>query len=197
MAEGPFWVNGVEPGKLAIIPRPRGGDWLGDEVRSWTRYGLDVIVSLLTPEEQAEFELEGEAAQSRAVGLEFKAFPIPDRGVPESRKDALQLFATLMDRVATGKAVGIHCRQGIGRSALVAAGVLALAGLPPGAALDRIREARGRTVPETPEQRQWVENLVPFEATAGRVSEGSTAIRTPPTNAPLQRTAHGRARRRR
>jgi protein-tyrosine phosphatase len=170
---GPFWIKGVEPGKLAIVPRPRGADWLEDEVRSWTRSGLNVIVSLLTPDEEAEFNLEGEAAQSRAVGLEFIAFPIPDRGVPRSRRDALRFLAALQDRLAVGIAVGIHCRQGIGRSALIAASLLALAGVPPSPAFDRIGEARGRTVPETQEQREWVENLGQFEATGLRaISRG-------------------------
>jgi protein-tyrosine phosphatase len=194
--EGPFWVSGVEPGKLAIIPRPRGGDWLEDEVRSWTRSGLDVIVSLLTPEEENELDLRGEAAHSRAVGLEFKPFPIRDRGVPSSRKEALRFFDTLMERLQTGKAVGIHCRQGIGRSALVAASLLALAGVPPNLALERISAARGRPVPETQEQRSWVENLTLLDAAANRLTAGSADAGTPPNNA-LPRTAHGRARRRR
>jgi protein-tyrosine phosphatase len=170
---GPFWIKGVEPGKLAIVPRPRGGDWLEHEVHSWTRSGLDVIVSLLTPEEQVELDLEDEAAQSRAFGLEFNAFPIPDRGVPPSRADALRFFAVLMDRLATGKAVGIHCRQGIGRSALVAASLLALSGIPPGVAFDRIGEARGSTVPETREQRRWVENVAALEAPVIACQNGS------------------------
>jgi len=154
-----------------------------------------VVVSLLTPEEEAELGLEGEAAQSRALGLEFKAFPIPDRGVPPSRRDALRFFETLMERLAAGRAIGIHCRQGIGRSALVAASLLTLAGVPPKLALERISVARGHAVPETLEQRRWVEDLAEFEVAADRVSEQSAGIKTPPNNA--QRTAHGKARRRR
>ena len=193
-----FWVKGVAPGKLAIVPRPRGGEWLGDEVRSWARSGLDVIVSLLTPEEQAELDLEGEAARSRAVGLEFKAFPIPDRGVPPSRNDALRLFTELMDRLASGKAVAIHCRQGIGRSSLVAASLLTLGGAPPDVAFDRVGEARGSTVPETREQRRWVEDLAgAFGYAADRVSERAAGFGTPANKAALQRTAPGKARRRR
>jgi protein-tyrosine phosphatase len=196
MRDGPFWVSGVEPGKLAIIPRPRGGDWIDDEVRSWTRSGLDVVVSLLTREEETELDLEGEAAHSRAAGLEFKTFPIPDRGVPPSRREALRFFGTLMERLETGKAVGIHCRQGIGRSALVAASLLALAGIPPNLALDRISVARGRPVPETEEQRSWVENLSLLDAAANGLAAGSTGARTLPANS-SQGTAQGRTRRRR
>jgi predicted protein tyrosine phosphatase len=192
---GPFWINGVEPGKLAIIARPRGGDWLEGEIRSWARHGLNVIVSLLTPEEIAEFDLSREATLSRAAGLGFNAFPIPDRGVPLSRAEALRLLATLRERLAAGKAVGIHCRQGIGRSALVAASLLALAGVPPTLAFDRISKARGLTVPETKEQRLWVEGVASHEIPSSKPLQNA-GIKMPPNNA-LPRTAQGRLRRRR
>jgi predicted protein tyrosine phosphatase len=148
--EGPILISGAEPGRLAIVPRPRGGDWLPDEVTSWRRSGLDMVVSLLTPEEEAELGLEAEAAQSRAVGLEFKAFPIRDRGVPSSRRDALRFLEILSAQLAAEKAIGIHCRQGIGRSALVAASLLAVTGVPAAVALERISAARGHDVPRHP-----------------------------------------------
>ena len=30
-----YWIPGPWLGRLAIMPRPRGGDWLEDEIRSW------------------------------------------------------------------------------------------------------------------------------------------------------------------
>lgn len=195
MGAGPFWINGVEPGKLAIISRPRGGDWLEGEIRSWARYGLDVVVSLLTPEEVAEFDLSREATLSRVAGLEFNAFPIPDRGVPLSQAEALRLLATLREGLAAGKAVGIHCRQGIGRSALVAASLLTMAGVPPTLAFDRISKARGLTVPETKEQRLWVEGVASQNVPSSTPLERA-GIKMPPNNA-FPRTAQGRLRRRR
>jgi hypothetical protein len=52
--------------------------------------------------------------------------------------------------------VGLHCRAGIGRSALVAACVLVLMGMAPGTAFDLIGKARGVRVPDTEGQREWV-----------------------------------------
>ena len=49
----------------------------------------------------------------------------------------------------------IHCRQGIGRSSLLAAAVLEASSLDE--AWRRIAEARGRSVPDTPEQRAWLQ----------------------------------------
>jgi hypothetical protein len=39
-----------------------------------------MVVSLLEPEEEAQLVLEGEAAAAAASGINFSAFPIPDRG---------------------------------------------------------------------------------------------------------------------
>jgi hypothetical protein len=58
-----YWIPGSWPGRLGIVPRPRGGDWLEDEIRAWRDAGLDVAVSLLTPDEAAELGLECEEEQ--------------------------------------------------------------------------------------------------------------------------------------
>lgn len=80
-----FWVPGPWRGKLGILPRPRGGDWLGDETKAWREVRIDVVVSLLEPGEQVQLALEGEAAAATASGVEFRPFPIPDRGVPDPK----------------------------------------------------------------------------------------------------------------
>ena len=94
MKTAPYWIDGPWPGRLAIVPRPRGGDWLEDEVRAWRQVGLDNV--------------------------------------------------------------GIHCRQGIGRSAVVAACLLIFSGVDPESAFQHISAARACVVPETATQREWV-----------------------------------------
>ena len=79
-----FWVAGPWRGRLGILPRPRGGDWFKDETAAWHTAGIDMVVSLLEPEEETQLTLEGEATAAAASGIEFRAFPIPDRGVPAS-----------------------------------------------------------------------------------------------------------------
>lgn len=151
-----YWIETNWPGRLAIIPRPRGGDWLEDEITAWRQSGLDVIVSLLEPDEAAELELELESELSRAAGLEFIAFPIVDRNAPASNSATKNLLEDLRNFLAAGKNVGIHCRQGIGRSALIAAGTLVLDGVSPDAAFNIVGNARGISVPETEQQSNWV-----------------------------------------
>jgi protein-tyrosine phosphatase len=151
-----YWIEGPWPGKLAILPRPRGGDWLEDEVQGWREEGVDLVVSLLTSDEVAELELEQESRLCEVYGIEFRSFPIVDRSVPTSRKTTLDFVKKLAKLLAEGKSIAIHCRQGIGRSALIAACLLVLSGIIPDAAFLRVSEGRGCSVPETSEQRQWL-----------------------------------------
>jgi protein-tyrosine phosphatase len=154
-----FWVPGPWPGRLGILPRPRGGDWLTDETRAWHDAGIDVVVSLLEPEEEAQLMLDDEAAAAARVGVEFESFPIPDRGVPASRESVAALTRHIMEVLEAGRKVAVHCRQGIGRSALIVGGVLVAAGEHPATALKTIAQARGVEVPETEEQRQWLRDF--------------------------------------
>jgi protein-tyrosine phosphatase len=59
----------------------------------------------------------------------------------------------------TGKAVAVHCRAGIGRSALIAACVLVRSGYDVDGAFDTIAKARGMAVPDTQAQHDWVAAL--------------------------------------
>lgn len=154
-----YWIAKTWPGKLAIFPRPRGGDWLADEVQDWVEAGLQVIVSLLTAEEVAELGLPQEAELCQSHGLEFISFPIVDRSVPTSRAEALRLVRGLAELLKEGKNVGIHCRQGIGRASLVAACTLIQTGVSADAAFALIGETRGLAVPETAEQEGWVKEF--------------------------------------
>ncbi len=86
-----YWITGPWPGKLAILARPRGADWLDDEVIGWKDAGLDVVVSLLTPSEYSELGLNDEDQIVTRNGLTFVSFPIADYSVPTSRKVTRQL----------------------------------------------------------------------------------------------------------
>jgi protein-tyrosine phosphatase len=129
---------------------------LEDEVLAWRRAGVDVVVSALTPEEIAELDLAAQAELSRANGIEYLSFAMADRGVPTSAKATVELVRQLENGLSAGNRVGIHCRQGVGRSALLAACLLAAAGVDVRTAFERICAARGCQVPDTPEQREWV-----------------------------------------
>jgi protein-tyrosine phosphatase len=175
-----YWIEGPWPGRLAIMPRPRGGDWLEEEIASWQHMGIDVVVSTLTKEEIAELDLAGEQEACIAGKIVFIAFPIEDRSTPPSRKATLELVHRLEQELALGKKIAIHCRQGVGRSALLAACVLTAKGVDPASAWERIAFVRGCTVPDTSEQREWVmrfarDMLAPLSG--GKFAEGDVETR--------------------
>ena len=157
-----YWLEGPWPGRLAILARPRGEDWLGDEVEGWKEAGVDVVVSLLTKNEEAELGLRDEREFVQRSGLTFINFPIPDYSVPPSKQATRQLVAELKERLSHGSRVGIHCRQGIGRSSLVAACVLVTTGESSGGAFEQIGTARRAKVPDTAEQRDWVTSFASY-----------------------------------
>jgi protein-tyrosine phosphatase len=116
-------------------------------------------VSLLEPAEDEALQLQQEAQVVESDGLGFVHFPIPDRGVPHFSIAAGAVLRELLRALQDGRQVAIHCRQGIGRSGLVASGALVMAGVPAETALKTVSSARGLTIPETSEQRDWVERL--------------------------------------
>ncbi|MBI3513299.1 MAG: dual specificity protein phosphatase family protein [Proteobacteria bacterium] len=146
------------------MARPRAGDWLDDEIAGWRAEGVDTVICLLEREEIAELGLHSEAELCQRHGIAFVAYPIPDRGVPASLRDATALAHAAYAMVREGKAVAVHCRAGIGRSSVIAACVLVCAGIPPDSAFAAIAQARGVSVPDTQDERDWVTT---FAATVG------------------------------
>ena len=156
-----YWLDESWPGKVALSARPRGGDWLPDEIADWQRNAIGTVVSLLERQEEEDLDLQREAAEVRGKGLEFLSFPIPDRNVPRSEAMLAQMLENIDHELSKGKNVLIHCRQGVGRTGLVAACLLVKKGLSPGAALEKITIVRGVPVPETEEQREWIDHYSP------------------------------------
>ena len=154
-----FSIPGPWSGQLFIVSRPRGGDWLEDEAEAWRTAGLDVVVSLIEQDEAVELGLAGERGAAESRGIRFLSLPTPDRGLPPSRAIALSLLGDIVDLLESGKHVAVHCRQGIGRAGMMATGALILSGAGADAAIKAVSAARGREVPETPEQREWLRDL--------------------------------------
>ena len=153
-----YWIPLESPGRLAITARPRGGDWLGDEVDGWKRAGIGMVVSLLTPDEESELGLTDEAVECDARGVKFVSLPVPDRSTPTDRPAFDVAVNEVVSVLGNGVLVATHCRQGIGRSALLAAAVLKAMGMTTDEAVRRVSAARGRPIPETPEQADWLTN---------------------------------------
>ncbi|WP_327687291.1 protein-tyrosine phosphatase family protein [Streptomyces sp. NBC_00467] len=153
-----FTIDLPGPGQLSTTARPRGNDWLDDEMIALRNQGVDVLVSALTGPELDELGLADEPRTAAAAGLQFVAIPIPDRTVPDLAT-ILPTLRRLAGRLHEGAHVATHCRAGIGRSSLLAAALLILNGVDPHTAWSRIERARGFAVPDTAEQREWTMGL--------------------------------------
>lgn len=151
-----YWIEGLSRGRLAIMARPRAGDWLRDEIAGWAAENINVVVSLLEPAEVADLQLGDEASLCRERGIDLISFPIADRSVPESLPQTIELARLLVTEMNQQKAVAIHCRAGIGRSSVIAACVMVMLGSEPGSAIGLLSAARKLKVPNTDEQLHWV-----------------------------------------
>ena len=151
-----YHVADIRRGGLAIMGRPRAGDWASEEFSALAAAGFSVVVSLLEEGEAFELGLAGEARLCADAGMEFWSFPVTDRGVPSDVSVFAAFCRDAYGRCANGQQVVGHCRAGIGRSGLFAASVLLHAGLDADAAFRKIGAARGVSVPDTSEQAVWL-----------------------------------------
>jgi hypothetical protein len=53
-----YWIKEFKA--VAIMPKPRAGDWLEDEIKGLSLIGVNILVSLLTADEVYELGLKEE-----------------------------------------------------------------------------------------------------------------------------------------
>jgi protein-tyrosine phosphatase len=153
-----FPVEGPWPGRLAVCLRPRSGTWLEDDILALREAGHDILVSALTPEEIVSLELGPVPEACSRHGLEFVNVPVGNLQVPNPHV-LLPHVQSWHGHLSAGRGVAIHCWASVGRSPTLAAATLAFAGVPVEEAWARIERSRGRQVPDTLEQRRWVEQF--------------------------------------
>jgi protein-tyrosine phosphatase len=151
-----FWIKGNPSPPLALVLRPRGNDWLEDELQRMKRGGIQTLISLLEDDEAASLGLAEESSLTARLGMQFLSYPIPDVHVPPDMDSFRSFVEGLAGRLRAGTRIGVHCRGSIGRATITAACALIHLGWKPQAALDAIEKARGLAVPDTPEQEAWI-----------------------------------------
>ena len=151
-----YQVELIGSGSLSVMAKPVSGEWIDDEFSGIRKWGIDRIVSLLESHEAYEVGLGEELTLASRFDMEFISFPIKDRGLPSSIQDYLAFTKRLYHEAAGGLHTVVHCRAGIGRTGIVAAGVLLHCGFEPMEAFKHISAKRGVEVPDTNEQVEWV-----------------------------------------
>jgi protein-tyrosine phosphatase len=153
MIATPYWITT----QLAIVLRPWGDEDLNDEMLALRAAGIDIVVSMLEKREARNLGLAEEENCAKHAGLLFANFPIPDRGVPLDKQSFLEFLTMLESHLASGKRIAIHCRGSIGRAPLTTASLLIRSGMAPENAWLQIATSRDCPVPDTEEQREWVD----------------------------------------
>jgi protein-tyrosine phosphatase len=163
-----FWIappTGAAPGfappRLAIVLRPRGGQFLRSELMKFKDAGIRTLVSLMEAREAMAFGLAEEPEIAEELGIMFLPFPLRDHSIPKDPVSFRGFVQDLAERLKAGRAVGIHCQGSIGRATVTAACALIHLDWRPAAALAAIQEARGVPVPDMQEQEDWILNYKP------------------------------------
>lgn len=154
-----YWLHRFDSSaRLGIMARPRGDDWLDDEIAELKKQNVGVLISLLEPNEIFELKLGQEKQLCSKYGIEYLNFPIADRGVP-STSDKTEAFINYsLSKINNGISIVIHCRIGIGRSSIIAGSILLKTGQKAKDIFFNISKVRGLQVPDTYEQIKWLEN---------------------------------------
>ncbi len=135
------------PGRWRAGDPLEAGRWLDCDLAALRARGTSVLVTLLEDEEMARLGVAQLVERARRVGLETRRFPIPDHCAPSDLRCTAELVRAILEDLAAGRTVVVHCRGGIGRSGTIAACCLVAAGAEPRLALALVREARARAAP--------------------------------------------------
>ena len=152
-----FRIDSIGKGCLAIMAHPASTGSVASTISEIAALGFHQVVSLLEPAEAEVLGLAQESELVTAQSMKFVSFAIPDMGLPACSEDFMRLAQLLFTEIEAGTNTLIHCRGGIGRSGLLAAAVLLQGGKDVQAAFAQVSLMRGRRVPETAQQGDWLQ----------------------------------------
>lgn len=148
-----------KPGKLCVGAAPGKKDhkWNRDldlDLKTIKKSGVNVVICLLEWGEMSMLNILDYPMKSQRYGLLFNHFPIRDMSIPEI--DELNaLIPLIVEQLARGLNILIHCRAGLGRAGTIIACCLIHFGYDAQGAIEAIRTKRPGSI-QTKEQ----ENIV-------------------------------------
>lgn len=171
-----FKLKQIGVGNLYIMPCPRP-HVLAEDMAYYMNLGVNTIVCLLEKPEMIARGLALEEYLCQELDLRFEHFSIPDRAIPSN----LRAFRALVDKLDAelkqGRNLAIHCYAGIGRTGVLAGCLLIRDGMTPQAAIELMSEIRGRNMPQTQVQYEF---LVDNDEQHTLIDHDSTSIPSRP-----------------
>ena len=116
-----YWVD---PGRLlaGAYPGARSRTQAMHRLGRFLEAGVSCFVDLTEPGELRAYDsLLPASPQSGGRRVEYHRLPIVDHGVPPDRETMARILEVLDEALDAGHVVYLHCRAGVGRSAMTAA----------------------------------------------------------------------------
>ncbi len=163
-----YWVV---PGRFLVGEHPGSQSRAEalERLRSLLRAGVSCFVDLTEPNEVPGYESFLPFATPSGRRIEYLREPITDHSVPTTREPMARLLAAVDQALAADHVVYLHCRAGIGRSAMAAGCWIASRPVVTGDPLERLQvlwrqseqSATWPVVPETADQAEFVRTWSP------------------------------------
>jgi ADP-ribosylglycohydrolase/protein-tyrosine phosphatase len=160
---GSYWV---EAGRLLVgeYPGSRSRADTMDRLKQLLAAGVTQFIDLTDAGELPSYEGLLPFATPAGRRIQYLRETIPDHGVPGSQATMERIFETVRSSIAAGDVVYLHCRAGIGRSAMVAGCYFVDRGMTAAAALDALQKCWKQSaksqhwvcVPETDDQYEYI-----------------------------------------
>ncbi|MEW7980692.1 MAG: tyrosine-protein phosphatase [Candidatus Sedimenticola endophacoides] len=146
MSAHPYDVLALpDQGRLIFTPCPgtKGVD-LKTSVSELHEAGADAIVTMMTDEELARFDVSSLTDVVRQSGLSWFHFPVEDDAAPaEAFEQSWQASKPdVLELIEQGECVVIHCRGGSGRTGFMAAVIMRELGMDEAQATDLVKGLR-------------------------------------------------------
>ena len=179
-----YWVF---PGRLLAGEHPAGPtpEATRERLGKLLSAGIECFLDLTEPSETDAYD------GALPLSIEYQRKPIPDHGLPARREHMLEILDCLREALREETPVYLHCRAGIGRTAMVVGCLLAEDGAGQDAleALNRLWRQSERSrdwerVPETEAQTEYIRLWRPQALTCESPPEAEPARGDPLLQAP-------------